>query len=580
MSRYKTTWRTHSCGELTPALEGKEVTLCGALDSKVGDRLYELRDTYGMTRVRLAAGVGDDELQKREMKAGAPLETIVKVQGTVQKREKADPKAPTGEVFLDARQIEFVSFAQKDPLFDPKDPNVPETERIRHRYLYLRAPSVHENFRFRTRLVAEARRWLAGKRFEEIETPLLANKWTPDARDTYLAIRGRREVFALPGRNAVHGALLMAAGFDRVFEIARRFRRQPAYSAWQQPEFDVLDAWMAYVDEPNLFQAADDLLAHIWLEVLGPRERFHVIEITADEALKKYGTLAPDLRYSMEIHDVTPQAGASKSGEIREMRFNGGALRAVRAPGGEDKLVEKDPELVKLAGSCSLHWLSVLADGTPRFEGTSNFDAPLAGEILHAVRAEKGDRVIVAMGPEQAAARLAGKVRAHAAKKLKLQERKHALVRVTRLPYWRFDEASGAMKALGDPFALPVEAELEGDARALHSQGFYLVLDGVNIGGGAVKNHDLQAATRVFEVMEMDAREIDQRFGSLMGALKYGLAPHGRIAIGIDRLAALLKGLGGVSEMIPMPKMPDGTDPLTRSPWPIDNHIVRGLFAV
>src|SRR5206468_2254882 len=170
--------------------------------------------------VKLAPGIGDDELKKREMPEGPAMETIVKVKGTVQKRDKADSKSPTGEVFLEAKEIEFVSFAAKEILFDPKDPGVPEAERIRHRYLYLRAPQAHENFRFRTRLVAEMRRHLMSRQFEEIETPLLANKWTPDARESYLAIRGRREVYALPGKNPVHGALLMSAGFDRVFEIA------------------------------------------------------------------------------------------------------------------------------------------------------------------------------------------------------------------------------------------------------------------------------------------------------------------------------------------------------------------------
>ena len=149
MSGYQTSWRTHSCGELNGALAGKEVTLCGALDTRVGDRLYDLRDTYGFTRVKLAPGIGDDELNKRGMKEGPALETIVRVKGTVQKRDKADPQSPTGEVLLEARSIEFVSFAAKEILFDPKDPNLPEAERIRHRYLYLRAPAAHENFRFR-----------------------------------------------------------------------------------------------------------------------------------------------------------------------------------------------------------------------------------------------------------------------------------------------------------------------------------------------------------------------------------------------------------------------------------------------
>jgi aspartyl-tRNA synthetase len=579
-SPYKTTWRTHSCGELSASQVGQEVTLCGALDTKVEDRVYDVRDTYGTTRVKLPAGVYDEELQRREMKE-PPIESIVKVTGTVAAREKADSKKPTGEIFVAVKAVEFVSFASTPLLFDPKDPAVPDSERVRHRYLYLRAPSVHENMRFRTQVRTELRRFLEQKQFEELEQPLLANKWTPDAKESYLAVRNRREVFALPGSRTVHGAILMAGGFDRVFEIGRRFRRIAAYGPFQQPEYDVLDATMAYVDESNLFKVVDELLAHVWEAVLGPRERFHVTELSADDAMKRYGTLAPDLRYGLEIHDVTAHASASRAHELRELRFNGGALRAVRVAGGEEKLAEKDAELLKLASpKVSLHWLSLAPEGTPRESGTAAFDEALAGAILHAVHAEKGDRVLVAMGPEHAAALVAGQVRAHVGAKLKLSERKHALVRIQRLPYFRYDAAKGELVPSGDPLAMPVEAELDGDPKQLHGTGFFLVLDGVNIGGGALRNHDLHLQNRVFEALRLSTLEIDQRFSGLLKTLRFGVPPHGRFGLGVDRLAALLKGLTSIHEMIPLPKAQDGQDPLTRSPWPIDNNVVRALFAL
>ena len=578
-SPYQTSFRTHSCGELTAADVGREVTVCGAIDTRAEARLYDLRDTYGTTRVRLPAGLGDEELKSREMTEPA-MESVIKVTGTVTARETADKSKPSGEIFVLGKAVEFVSFASTPLIFDPKDPQLPDAERIRHRYMYLRAPQVHENFRFRTRVRAELRHFLEAARFEEIETPLLATRWTPDAKESYLAVRNRREIFALPGSRAIHGALLMAGGFDRVFEIARRFRRIPSYDAFQQPEYDVLDGSVAYVDEENLFKIVDELLAHVWSAMLGPRERFAVAEISADDALKKYGTLAPDLRFGLEIHDVTAQAGAAKVHDLRELRFNGGALRAVRAAGGEEKLVEKDAELVKLTGKASLHWLSFGPEGKPKESGTAGFDDALAAEILHAVHAEKGDRVIVAMGPMQAAAQLAGQVRTHVARKLKPEGRKHALVRVTRLPYYRYDAAKGDLSLTGDPLAMPVESELDGDPKALHGMGFHLVLDGVRIGSGAVKNHDLHLQNKLFETLRLTTTEIDQRFGTLLKALRFGVPPHGRFAIGVDRLAALLKGLTNIHEMIPLPKAPDGLDPLTRSPWPIENHLVRGLFAL
>jgi len=245
-----TAFRTHACGELTAADAGAEVVLCGAVHRELEPRLYDLRDAQGFTRVRFGPGVGDEELKTREVKKPA-LESILRVKGTV--------VSEGGQIVVEAKELEFISFARDPLLFDPHG-DVPEAERIRHRYLWLRSRAAHENFRFRTQVVAELRRHLIAQRFEEVETPLLANRWTPGLSEVFLAARELKQLFALPGERTVHGALLMAGGFDRVFEIARRFRRIPSYDAFQQPEYDVLDGSVAYVDEENLFKIVDELL--------------------------------------------------------------------------------------------------------------------------------------------------------------------------------------------------------------------------------------------------------------------------------------------------------------------------------
>ena len=523
-----------------------------------------------------------EALLKDAQFAKMPLETVLQIKGAVARREAPDAKEATGEVLVEAKEVKILSFSRDPLIFDPHAPDVSEKDRIRHRYLWLRSSAAHENFRFRTQVVGELRRHLVASHFEEVETPLLANRWTPDSKEAYFAIRDRKQIFALPGYRPIHGTLLMASGFDRTFEIARRFRRKASYGPWQQPEFDVLDISLAYVDETNLHAAADGLLAHVWRTILGGEHRFAVTQLTSEESWIKYGTDAPDLRFGLPVQDLTPLTGKAKSQEVRDLRYTGGAVRALRVAGAGGALRENDPALLKLLPErTSLHWLGLKGDGTPHDAGSALLDAGLAAEIVSALKLSPGDRALVAVSAVAlSAAKLMGEVRLAVGKQLALAERKFALARVTRLPYFRTDSARGEPVPTGDPLTRPVDGDLDGDPLAARGYAFYLVLNGVNIGGGAIRNHDEFEQGKVFRMLRIPPADIDARYGPLIKALRFGVPPHGRIAIGVDRLVALLKGLAAIHEVIPMPKTADGIDPLTRSPWPIDNHLVRGLFAL
>jgi aspartyl-tRNA synthetase len=583
-SDFATAHRTHTCGELTRAHRGLEVTLCGAVDRHVDDRTYEIRDAHGKTLVRRPPGVGDEDLGAWGLKKPT-LETIVKVKGKVEGRKQADPASPTGEVEVVATAFEPLSSASEPLLFDPKDDKVPRAERIRHRYLYLRKPAVHKTFAFRTKLVHEARRFLVGRQFTEVETPILANKWTPEAHEFYLAIRDRVEVFALPGHRPIHGTVLMASGFDRVFEVARRFRRKDVYGPWQQPEFSVLDVNAAFVDETDLHALEDALLQHLWREVLGV-EDLTVETLTYDEALVKYGTDCPDARYALEIQDVTGPASVSLVPDIRELYEAGGSLRAIRVPCGVERVKERELDEVRalLAGrgpKAGLIWISVGDDGAFQDSGTIRSDRIVAREIVSRTKAEPGDMVVVALESDLvAASALACDVRERLAHQLGLIDpTRKALVRVTRLPYCRYDPTHG-WGLTGDLLSRPVTEELDGDPFQLHAYAHVLALNGVNVGGGSIRNHARHVQNKLFEIYELAPEEIDKRFGQILAVLQYGVPPHGRIALGVDRLAALALGLSSIDEVIPMPKADDGLDPLTRSPWPIQTSHVRGLLGL
>ena len=563
-----TAWRTHTCGELREAHLGVKVTLCGQVHARPESRIWDLRDGNGITRVTLASGVGDEELASREMKVPS-LETVVQVKGEVRRRASEDPINPTGSVHVAVTAVEFLSFASTPLVFDPHA-EASAADRIRHRYLSLRSQKMHQTLRWRTRFVAALRGALAERHFEDIETPLLADKWTSEQTEAYLAVRENGKMFALPGQRAVHGSLLMAAGFDRVFEVARRFRRKSAYNAWQQPEFNVLDASIAYAGEDDLHRVVD-----------GSAQRPPTV-LTYDDAWLRFGTGCPDLRFSLEIADATPHAVHAKTTALRDLRFSGGAVRALRVPSSAERLAEfKLGPLVAGSKGAALHKLTLGPDGRPAEAAEPPLDTMLAAALVHELRVGPSDTLFVAVA-EQAvrAAALLGKVRLAVGQELKLSERKHALVRVVRLPYVEIDPVSGNSRPRAEPLAkLAGDDDLPpGDAAALRARAFHLVLDGVNVGGGAVRNHDPHAQGRLFESLRIPAKEADDRYGRLQQALRFGVPPHARFALGVDRLVALLLGLPAIHEVIPLPKTQDGFDPLTRSPWPIDNNVVRALL--
>ncbi|HVY62233.1 MAG TPA: amino acid--tRNA ligase-related protein, partial [Planctomycetota bacterium] len=275
---FATTYRTHTCGELRAPHAGATVTLCGQVDKYLDENTLDLRDAYGKTRVKLdekAVAALDKPLMIAEWPADKrpkrpPLESVIRVTGTVKARDEADEKSLTGAVYLEASDGAIVSPAKAGLVFDPNDEKLPPRERLRHRYMYLRKSTMHENIRFRTRVVGEMRKHLLGKGFEEVHTPVLATKFTPDQyADGFLSLRARTEIYGLPGRRWNLGEVLMASGFDRTFEYARRFQRLKSYGPFRQPEFSVLEMNMAWVDESDLVTLAIELLTGVWKTAFG-----------------------------------------------------------------------------------------------------------------------------------------------------------------------------------------------------------------------------------------------------------------------------------------------------------------------
>ncbi len=576
-------YRTHTCGELRPGHVGQKVTLCGAVDRSLDERGFELRDEHGKVLVRLT-DAGAERLAVYGVTRPTP-ESVLQVRGTVDER-KPPGASPTGHVQVTADEADVLSPAKAPLLFDFRDDALPRADRIRHRYLYLRKPAVHEAFAERTRILAAVRRFLAVRRFVEVETPVLANRWTPEATDAFLAVREPGQVFALPGRRAVHAALLVASGFDRTFEVARRFVRKKTYGPFEQPEFSVLELTMSFAGLKDLTRLEDDLLAEIGRAVRELKVAVH--EMAYEDALARYGTDAPDLRVELEIRDLTPFAPAEvrsalgASGAVRAIRLEAKALSAAGDASKRDALLAE--QVKRFEGKkATVQLLAIGAESKATVAASTGLVAeslvPLVPKTLDA---RAGDVVLLVVAKERAvAAAISGEVRQAVGRALGLVSgARLAFARVTELPYQRFDPEAGAFVAHADPLAHPLGSDLDGDPRRARALAHDLVLNGVTVGGGAVRNHDLEVQRRAFEVQGLGAMDVDARHGRLLEALRYGLPPSGRIAIGIDRMIALLLGFESIDEVQALPKMADGTDPLCRAPWPIDPQVVRALFQV
>lgn len=616
-SPFATAHRTHTCGELRAEHVGATVALAGAVDEHLDDATIELRDAYGKTLVRFdpqalamlnegrdrLIDIGRRQGKKRPAGVGANRltpESTIRVKGKVLPRETPDPGTPTGAILVEASEVETFTLAKAPLILDFNSEKVPVSDRLRHRYIWLRNPKIHDTFKFRTDVLAEIRRFLAREGFDEVETPLLANRWTAVQKEPFFAIRGPRQVFALPGERPIHQPLLMAAGFDRTYEIAHRFRRKPSYGPFQQPEFTVLDMALAFVSEADLHRFEDELCAHVWKAALGKALETPIPEITHEEALERYGTDCPDLRFGLEIQDATAIALESRSQAVRAALAPGASLRAIRVPAAEAAkgaagaleagLAELGPELEAAGRGTSLAWLEVdpaaseAEPAAPKAVGEPPVAAALFREVLRGMGADRagGDVVVLVQARDRrAASAIAGHVRSALGRSLGLAAPgAHALVRILRLPYYSYDAGGSGWTLCGDALTRPVEDELGGDPHGMHGLAHYLVLNGVNIGGGSIRNHDRHLQHRLFKILGLSSMEIDHRFEQVVSAFRFGVPPHGRIGIGVDRLVALLRGLTAIHEVIPLPKAADGTDGLQRSPFPIEIATIRGYFGV
>ena len=571
--------RTHFCGLIDEALIGQTVTLCGWADvaRNMGQIVFiDLRDHEGIVQIVAEPAETEGNAAVLAVAAKVGYEDCLRVTGIVRRRQSVNDRIRTGQVEVVATRIEVLNKAEPLPFHHHENPG--EDIRLKYRYLDLRSPEMQRKLRTRTKLVSALRHYLDARGFQDIETPILTKATPEGARDFLVPARMHPgEFYALPQSPQLFKQILMVAGFDRYYQIARCFRDE-ALRADRQLEFTQLDMEFAWVGERDVQDLTEDMVRHVFREVVGAELAAEFPRMTYAEAMRRYGSDKPDLRFGLELVDVAEQVKDCGFAVFSSAANDaGGRVAALRIPGGASlsrKQIDEYAAHAAKYGAKGLAYAKIDEAGAVNSPVAKFFAEGAFEALLRHVGAGNGDLVFFGAGSYNKVSDFMGAVRLKAGKDFNLVAEGWAPLWVTDFPMFEWDEEAQRFVALHHPFTAPaVDSidDLRANARTAVSRGYDMVLNGNEIGGGSIRIHRPDMQSAVFDLLGIGAGEQRAKFGFLLDALKYGAPPHGGIAFGIDRIAALMAGTESIRDVIAFPKTTSAQCLMTDAPSPIDD---------
>ncbi|MCH5201594.1 MAG: aspartate--tRNA ligase [Oscillospiraceae bacterium] len=568
--------RSNYCGDLRMEHIGSEVVVCGwvAKQRDLGQLIFiDLRDRTGIVQLAFDQSTDKDIFEKAFT---ARAEFVLCAKGIVQERSSKNPDIPTGDVEILVNELKVLSKAQTPPFEIVDDSKTSEELRLKYRYLDLRRKPLQDNLIMRSKIAKVARDYFYEKGFIEIETPMMIKSTPEGARDYLVPSRIHKGSFyALPQSPQIYKQLLMLSGFDRYIQLARCFRDEDL-RADRQPEFTQIDMELSFASEEEIMEINEGLFKRLFSEVLNKELKTPFEKLTYDEAMNRFGSDKPDIRFGMEITDVSDVVAESGFGVFSGAVKNGGSVRAIVAKNAASVLTRKEidklTEYVKGIGAKGLAFIRWVEDepscGFRKFLTDDEFNG-----IISRTKAEKGDVVLFVADKNSVVLPTLGALRLTVAKKLDIIPDEFRFVWIVDFPFFEKDEETGEWVAMHHPFTMPKEdclQYLDSDKGKVVAKAYDLTLNGTELSSGSIRITDYELQQKMFKALNLTEEEIEAKFGFLVEAYKYGAPPHGGMGIGLDRIAMLLSGADSLRDVTAFPKVQNASELMSESPSPVD----------
>lgn len=578
--------RSHRCTEVTNDMVGQKVTLMGWVQKRrnLGSLIFvDLRDRSGLMQIVFDEPViGSEGFEK----AGSlRSEYVIAVVGTVQKRSAAvNENLKTGAIEVAAEDLRILSESKTPPFPIEEGISTKDEVRLKYRYLDLRRPDIQKNLILRSKVCGIIRDFMLKEEFLEIETPILQKSTPEGARDYLVPSRIHPGSFyALPQSPQLFKQLLMCSGYDRYFQIARCFRDEDL-RADRQPEFTQVDMEMSFVDVDDVIDVNERLLARVFSEAIGVEVPLPIPRMTWQEAMDRFGSDKPDIRFGMELTDVSDVVADCGFGVFSGAIADGGTVRGINVKGQAKMPRKKIDKLVEFARSCGakgLAYVCVNEDGSYKSSFAKFMTEEEMDRLVQKMDGQPGDLLLFAADRFKTAVEVLGALRLNLAKELELYDpSEFAFLWVVDFPQFEWSDEQNRYLAMHHPFTMPYEEDLPmllTDPGKVRAKAYDIVLNGCELGGGSVRIHQDDVQEKMFEALGFTVEEAHDRFGFLLDAFSYGVPPHAGLAFGLDRMIMLMTGADSIRDVIAFPKVKDASDLMTEAPTPVDDKQLEEL---
>ncbi|OPJ59485.1 aspartate--tRNA ligase [Clostridium chromiireducens] len=576
--------RTMMCGEPREEHVGSKITLMGWVqrNRKLGGlEFIDLRDKTGIMQVVFGEEINAEAFEKAK---SARSEYCIAVTGEVVKRESVNENMPTGFVELKCEEIKILSESETPPIYIKEDLDAAENIRLKYRYLDLRRPDMQRIFEIRSKTTKAIRDYLEEHNFLDVETPILTKSTPEGARDYLVPSRNYPGMFyALPQSPQIFKQLLMVSGFDRYYQVAKCFRDEDL-RANRQPEFTQVDMELSFVEQDDIMAVNEGLISHVFREVGGVDVKLPIKRMTFRDAMEKYGSDKPDLRFGMEITDITENVKDLDFVVFKSAIEAGGSVRALCLKGGAElgrKPLDKLGEFVKTYKAKGLAWIQIKEDGVKSSIAKFLTD-DVTNSIVKTMSAENGDAILIVADKNSVVFQSLGALRLELAKQFDLIKDKSEFnfTWITEFPLFEYSEEEERYTACHHPFTAPMDEDLEfieSDPGRVRSKAYDLVLNGEELGGGSIRIHDMALQERMLKALGFTQEQAWAQFGFLLQAFKFGPPPHGGLAFGLDRMIMFLAGTDNIKDVITFPKNQNAYCFLSEAPNIVDEKQLTEL---